>query len=612
MENDGAIGGGPDYLGVLRRQWPVVLGSLALGVVATLLLLSVLPKAYASSASVLVEATNSNSVSSDTRTVGVINMDTEAQIVKSLPVATAVKTATDSPLTAEQLSKQVTVNVPANTTILQIGFQDTSAASAQKVAEAFATSYIDFRTQQSADMIDNQAKKLNTQAQATVAAIDKLNQKIAQLPSGSASRAGAQQNLSQLQARLKWVDEQLQPLQAQPVAAGSVIVSAPLNEAPVKPSKILIGGSVVSLFLLLGIVLAWWRDGREGRIRRVSEIEEGLELTVLGVIDDIPASDVAGNRRSVQQYRQVVHAAVARLGSGNGALLVAGVGAYSTAEEVAATLSTELARTGNDVRLLYSDERAAEIFRPSLQGESSTRLTSSSLAVARATTEGDPHDRGLPEVLEHSAAKGRYEVLATPPTGLSADAQAIAPHATFTLLVITLDQSTREEVVEALRQLRQVGATHVGAVVIAQASRKERAQSRALAEGRQQWLTSRGSTDDEPRPPAPAAVVPDAETAEIVVEQYSPPEPASPEPVDDESHEPDEHTAVEDAVDEHVVVPEASIPAESGGRDLSPRRPGVGGSTRLGVKRPTNGRPSDQRQNGDLSRPVPVPVKRSK
>lgn len=568
MDNDNAVGTRTDYLGALRRQWYVVLASVIVGALLAGGLLSVLPKAYGSTSSVLVEPTTSNTSQSDSRTVGAINMDTEAQVVKSIPVATAVKSATSSPLTAAQLAKRVNVNVPANTTILQITYQDSSATEAQAIAQAFATSYLDFRNTQATDLATAQTQRLDKQAQSAQRAIAATNRKIASLDPTSPERAGAVQDLAQLRSRLKWIQKRLLPLQTPPSSAGSIIADATVNKAPVKPNKVLVGGSSLGLCILLGLVLAWWRDGREGRLRSAREVEQDLQIEVLGTVNDTELGAVETNRRAVQQYRQVVHAAVARLG-GSGALLVTGVGTQSMAEEVAATLSAELARTGTDVRLIYSDDRAARAFASSLANATrppTVGLDATSLAALQVTVDGDVQNRDLPALLADAPEDTRQILFATPPTGLSADAQAISPYASFTLLVVTLDQNTHAEVAEALRQLHQVGASEVGAVVIAASSRKERKRSSARMADRERWLAARSSSVKgaapvvgRPAAPVPAGDVEAPEPTESVetAEALEPdPEPV-PGPV--ATSAPDEPDTLWDELDEQVgPAPEAA------------------------------------------------------
>ena len=108
-----------DYLGVLRRRWWIVVLLAVVGAGAGAAYAKVAPKTY--SASVLIEVTalpnNANSVSG--RTGGNVNMDNEAQVATSTEVsAIAARTLHDG-VSAQTLSKDITVAVPPNTGIFR-------------------------------------------------------------------------------------------------------------------------------------------------------------------------------------------------------------------------------------------------------------------------------------------------------------------------------------------------------------------------------------------------------------------------------------------------------------------------------------------------------------
>jgi polysaccharide biosynthesis transport protein len=553
---------------------------------------------------VLVEPTNSNTVSSDDRTVGVLNMDTEAQVVKSLAVADAVKTATGSALTAEQLAKQVTVSVPPNTTILEIGFQGSSAADAQRTAQAFADSYLAFRNSQSAEIVRSKSQRLEDQSRKTRLSITALNRQIALQSPQSAARASSQQTLSQEQTRLRWIEQQLLPLQARPDSAGSVIVSAPLNNQPVKPNKILVGGSLCALFVLLGLIVAWWRDGRDGCIRVPAEIEQAHAVEVLGAVNDVQLSNGESRRRSQQQYRLVVHTVLARLGESPGALLVTGVGANSSGEQVAETLSGELARLGRHVRLVYSDTEAARVFGGALPAQveqGGGELEALSLAAAREEGDGVVHD--LSGYVRQSTENGVQVVLATPPTGISADAQAVSPSVQFTILVVTLDQSTKTDLAEALRQFHQVGVDNLGVVVVSRMSRRERARSKARLAERQRWLEARGSSTTV----TPATAMPVADPADgdvpIELDELDELDQLEAEAIEvAERDEVEPHEAEVDRTDSDETDPVARelVTADAGRRSRARKR--RGGDARL----------TDEGADAQKAELAPVPVKPSR
>src|SRR5712671_3293502 len=123
-----------DYTGVLRRRWRriAVAGCAGLALAAAYVVLG--PKTYTATALVQVNALPNNASAVGGRTGGPVNMDNEAQSVRSLAVANLVKKRLGSPLSAIDLSTNIHVTVPPNSTYLQITCAASSPIGAQRCA----------------------------------------------------------------------------------------------------------------------------------------------------------------------------------------------------------------------------------------------------------------------------------------------------------------------------------------------------------------------------------------------------------------------------------------------------------------------------------------------
>jgi uncharacterized protein involved in exopolysaccharide biosynthesis len=121
------------YLGVLRRRWWVVLVLACVGILAAGAYIAKAPKAYTATATVNVTPTGVSQTQGGAvaggRTSGVVNLDTEAQIVKSSSVAAIAARALHTPLTPTALLQNVSVAVPANSSVLQVSCVAKSAAA---------------------------------------------------------------------------------------------------------------------------------------------------------------------------------------------------------------------------------------------------------------------------------------------------------------------------------------------------------------------------------------------------------------------------------------------------------------------------------------------------
>src|SRR4051794_16637363 len=130
------------YLGVFRRHWWIALVATAAGLGGGAALTRALPKVYESSTSVLVQALDQDTNAQGGRTKGTVNLDTEAQLVGSGAVAAKAAELLRTARSPIDLAKDVSVEVPANTTVLVITFKADQAQTAQSGSHAFAEAYL--------------------------------------------------------------------------------------------------------------------------------------------------------------------------------------------------------------------------------------------------------------------------------------------------------------------------------------------------------------------------------------------------------------------------------------------------------------------------------------
>src|SRR5262249_55457094 len=126
-----------DYLSVLRRRWWAVALLIVIGVGAAAAYVKVAPKVYTGSVLVQVNPLPNSANAVAGRTTGNVNMDNEAQIVQSQQVSSLAAKRLHSTLTPLQLSKDVSISVPPNTTFLQIKCGQPTASGAAACANAF-------------------------------------------------------------------------------------------------------------------------------------------------------------------------------------------------------------------------------------------------------------------------------------------------------------------------------------------------------------------------------------------------------------------------------------------------------------------------------------------
>src|SRR3954453_8588194 len=167
------------YLGVFRRHWWIALVATAAGLGGGAALTRALPKVYESSTSVLVQAVDQDTNAQGGRTKGTVNLDTEAQLVGSGAVAVKAAALLRTPRSPIELAKDVSVEVPANTTVLVITFQADTPQGAQAGWHAFAEAYLRNREETAQSGLDQQIKTLTTKIKQLTTTLTGINGRLA-------------------------------------------------------------------------------------------------------------------------------------------------------------------------------------------------------------------------------------------------------------------------------------------------------------------------------------------------------------------------------------------------------------------------------------------------
>jgi uncharacterized protein involved in exopolysaccharide biosynthesis len=253
----------PDYFGFLRRQAWIVVLCVAVGAAAAFGLLSQTANTYTSHASVLVQplATVSSTVVGS-RTNGTINLDTEAQILKSTTVAAAAQKTLGTTESTVALLSRVSVTVPANTSVLTISCTGKAPTSAAACAQAFARAYLTNRAATAQADVTQQAnsyKKQLATVQASLLAVTKRLQ-----VETAASSAGiydrSQKDL--ITSEIQDLNSNLNSLTGQVVIPGQIIAAANTPSARSGPSTQLYVISGIVVGLIVGLLLGMGREAR--------------------------------------------------------------------------------------------------------------------------------------------------------------------------------------------------------------------------------------------------------------------------------------------------------------------------------------------------------------
>src|SRR6266545_177703 len=421
-----------DYLGMLRRSWWLLLAATVVAVAAAVGVTTMQTKVYEASTSVLVLPTGvQNTELAGGRTKTTINLDTEAQLVRSSSTAELARTLLKSSRPAADLRKAVSVTVPPNTAVLEITYAAADPDTARKGSHAFAAAYLKNRQEGTQDDLDAQVKALQAQIKGVQKQLQGVTHKLdAQPPDAADGYLNAQQQ--NLSSQLNTLTTKLNELSTTPVSGGRIISDAQTPAAPSRP--------VLLLNLAAGLMV--------------------------GLVGGVALVVVTGAARGPAAGTLAANLAVAFTRAGNQVALVyadvpASTGLFGA--PVAPGLAEVLAgRTAVDEALV------AAARHPGLRV-----LPTGSTASAAGLLQSEAARR----VLTALKTQVEYVIVLAPSTAESADAQSLAIHADAVILAVDLRRTTDLEVADAAEQLHRVGTPLLGAAALApMPSPKPRAQ----------------------------------------------------------------------------------------------------------------------------------------
>jgi capsular polysaccharide biosynthesis protein len=453
------------------------------------------PKAYTATATVNVTATGVSQTQGGAvaggRTSGAVNLDTESQIVKSSSVAVIAAHALRSPLTPTALLGNVSVAVPANSSILQISCQAKSAAQASACANAFATAYIQNRNATAAGTTDSELKTVQGQLTDLEKSTTRLNLQIRSLPVNSPQRASAESQLQSESGQLKALANQAASLSAQAAASsgGSIITRATPPATPSSPKKKIILPSGLVAGLLIGLIIAFAWDKRDTRVKDARNLRQFDAPVLLSLsAKDFVGQPLAPPRSPAWlDFSELARSTSRALGEDHHLLLVAGASPGHGSSVVAANLAVALARTHSAVMLVCpSGQGTAELLglpeSRALDTRAAAELVAGELSVEEIALQPAGFSRLRVVVLAedlydlpHAQARvlaeqlrisTDYTVVEAPAESAGPDTLALAEYCGAALLSVEISVTRRPDIEDAIKRINRLGTSVLGLLAV--------------------------------------------------------------------------------------------------------------------------------------------------
>ncbi|GEM_PF-1335940 len=493
------------FSGTVRRYGWLVLLLFLTGVGGAAALAAWQPRVYESTTSVLVEPVGAgpdrgtaDGSASDPGTGPQINLDTEAQLVRSTAVAAAAAGELGVATPAGQLTTAVTVSTPATSSVLMITYTAETAQGARAGSHAFARAYLQNRRDLATAEVAAQLSAVNDRVQQLKSQLAQLNTQIATNAGTTAARANLESLRATTTSEINAMTVRANQLATATVNPGRIIRDADTPAGPVRPQVPLTLACGGLAGALLGVAAALLgqrhgrrvRDGRDLSRRTGLRVLAGLTPSAGLPLDEVldpagPAGPIIGRLRN-----EVLASLDAR--PGGQVVVVASAGPGPGAALVAANLATALARTGSETVLVSAHLPAtpgevplaprllgvwpapglADILAGRIEPIGAGRRVPDlrSLRVITTGRTGNAaavlQSHALRGVLETLRQRAEYVVIEAPSTSSSADAQSLARLADVALIVVERNRTRYSQVNDAVEQLGGVHTAVLGAVVL--------------------------------------------------------------------------------------------------------------------------------------------------
>lgn len=409
---------------VWRRKW-IVLATFVAFVVATAAISYALPKVYSTSSTLLVART-ATAQNYDSVQVSQVVARSYADILDSPNIANLVARRLDHGATGSGLQAKVSVETVPDTQLMKITAEDSSPAEAKAIADAYAQVFIEYQ-----------------------------RKRLAPITNVSVSLADA----------------------------------APLPGSPDRPKPLIYTAIGAILGLFAGIALALLRERLDSRLRSAEEIEADFSLPVLARLP--PRGRTEQTRAAFTEAFRVLRTNLEFASPDERTPRLIAVTSESGREgktTVAAQLALVSATTGQRVLCVEADMKRPDLQaffrRDDTPGALSPGL--SNYLVGDLEPSAVSHPTGVPGVdlvpsgppvpslsgllesergrtaMQRLAAEADLVVVDCPSLRSGADAATLAGRADGVILVVDLQDATRQSVRDALKRLESVRARVLG------------------------------------------------------------------------------------------------------------------------------------------------------
>lgn len=265
---------GAALTGQLRRRLALLLALVVTGAGLGVAVGLMQARTVTAEARILISPLDGNAFSPESDDL--INLETEAQLVRSDTVARAVAASADVP--EDGLLSNLSVSVLPNTQVLSLTYSAGSRAGAEQLAQTFADEFLDYRSQRAERVVDSRSDRIQTQIDTQNDNLTDLVSELDDTDDGSRARVLREQ-ISGINSQIGQLRTQLDEVRTGADDPGEVTTPAFVSS----PSPIVligaagVAGGILGLMAALALVIVRVRS--ENRVHLTDDVEAvGLEL----------------------------------------------------------------------------------------------------------------------------------------------------------------------------------------------------------------------------------------------------------------------------------------------------------------------------------------------
>lgn len=483
-----------EYIAIVRRRKLSLLAVTTLVLVAGLLYSFRQTPQYQSETEVLVK----RDVASPTelQVTGGLNLQTEKELAESEAVAEVVVKNVGA-VQPHQLLEGLTVELPLNTEILVFQYVHSNPETAQTMAQAFAKSYLAYRQRQVIDELLTTSSSVQERIDGLNRQLRKVNRQLGQT-TDEADTTALQSEASSLVAEIVLLKQELATLKPPDgLRVGQIVDDANVANSPISPNHLQNGVLALGAGLLLGVATAFVRERLDDRLRGRDDLETVSGAPILAAIPRIPKwkkdegpilITVTEPASAAAEAFRKLRTAVLFLAAQRGAnvIMVTSPQADEGKTATTANLGVVMAQAGKKVVLVSADLRKPRLHRffglenyigvtNVLAGEVSPWQAVRQTQVENLQVLASGPVPSNPAELLGSQAMARlltalrdvadHVIVDAPPVMAVADPVTLTPLVDGVLFLADAHNARRGVIEAARRQLDQVDARIIGAVL---------------------------------------------------------------------------------------------------------------------------------------------------